>query len=360
MNIPAGKFMNQIIQAHTERVNSVKATPNGEYILSAGNDKIIQSWRVNDYVRRHVFRGHFEAVNSVAITPDSRFFISGSRDCTLKLWDLQKGECVRTFEGHSDSVNTVAVSSKGAYVLSGSSDCELRKWNILTGECLQIYKGHPACRDRDGLNSLIRSSNSEFSYHNYIGHLDISTTYSQEDFTFFGHADPVTAVAISPDDRFVLSGSKDNTLRLWHSETGKCLWIFGGRHGGTHFGVMDLVITSNGKFVISVAETVQSWRLTNRRFRRLFWGLMNEKPFRRFKGTKGSLGKMTMMPNGKRIAVIEKDGRLVGIYSIRRGKLLRHLEVSSDRAGAIAPTPDGRLLVAGCVSGALHIRELSR
>jgi WD40 repeat protein len=335
-------------------------TPNGKFILSASNDKIVQLWQSKDLACRHVFQGHSDAVNCVAVTPDSRFFISGSRDCTLKLWDLKNGDCLRTLKGHSDAVNSVAISSEGAYAVSGSSDHDLRKWNIRTGECLQVFKGHPACEDRDGLNSLIRSSNSGFSYHNYIGHLDVSTTFSQEDFTFFGHADPVTAVALSPDDRFVLSGSEDNTLRLWQTKTGKCLWIFGGRHGGTCFGVIAMVITPNGKFVISASEAIQSWRLTNRKFRRLFWGFMNEKPYRQFKGTKGMLGDMTVMPNGKHIAVIENNGKFIGIYAIKTSKLLRHIEVSADQAGTIAIAPDGRLLVAGCMSGAIHTWKLSQ
>jgi WD40 repeat protein len=33
--------------------------------------------------------------------------------------------------------------------------------------------------------------------------------------TFFGHEEPVNSVAFSSDGRTALSGSKDDTLRLW-------------------------------------------------------------------------------------------------------------------------------------------------
>jgi WD40 repeat protein len=37
----------------------------------------------------------------------------------------------------------------------------------------------------------------------------------QETRTFVGHSSTVLSVAASPDGRFALSGSGDNTLKLW-------------------------------------------------------------------------------------------------------------------------------------------------
>jgi len=351
--------MIQIIQGHNDRINSVAVTPDGKFILSASNDRTVRLWRAEDATCIQIFRGHSNRVNIIAVTPDSQFIVSGSKDCTLKLWNLQNGDCLRTFKGHSDTVNTVAISVDGSYAVSGSSDCDLRRWDIRTGECLQIFKGHPACGDRDGLNSLIRSSNSEFSYHDFIGNLGFAKTYNEDDFNFFGHADPVTVVALSPNGRFLLSGSEDNTLRLWNIKTGECFWIFGGHNGGAKFGVHNMAVTPNGKYVISASETLQSWRLTQKKFRRLLWGIMSERPYRMFKRTNGMLGDIAITPAGKHIAVIENDGGRIGIYKIRSGNLLRSVENSSDRASAIAVTPDGRLIVAGSISGVIRTWELS-
>ena len=50
--------------------------------------------------------------------------------------------------------------------------------------------------------------------------------------TFVGHSREVTSVAFSPDNgQSVLTGSRDNTAKLWNANTGECLRIFGGHSG---------------------------------------------------------------------------------------------------------------------------------
>ena len=65
--------------------------------------------------------------------------------------------------------------------------------------------------------------------------------------TFTGHSDCVNAVAITPDGRHALSGSWDNTLKLWDLETGKELQTFTGHSGD----VVTVAITPDGQRAVS-------------------------------------------------------------------------------------------------------------
>jgi Tfp pilus assembly protein PilF len=76
---------------------------------------------------------------------------------------------------------------------------------------------------------------------------------------FIGHADAVTAVSLSSDGKRVLTGSGDNTAKLWDAETGKVLRDFIG-----HASYVEAVsLSSDGKRVLTGSRdnTAKWWCL---------------------------------------------------------------------------------------------------
>lgn len=65
-----------------------------------------------------------------------------------------------------------------------------------------------------------------------------------------GHLSGVLVFAVSPDERFVASGSYDQTIRVWDTETWSCVKILKG-HGG---GIKCLAFTRDGSMLLSAAS----------------------------------------------------------------------------------------------------------
>ncbi|MEH2396959.1 WD40 repeat domain-containing protein [Nostoc sp.] len=85
--------------------------------------------------------GHSNSVNAVVVTPNGQQVISASSDYTLKVWNLATGEEQFTLNGHSDSVYAVVVTPNGQQVISASSDYTLKVWNLATGEVIATFTG---------------------------------------------------------------------------------------------------------------------------------------------------------------------------------------------------------------------------
>jgi hypothetical protein len=76
---------------------------------------------------------------------------------------------------------------------------------------------------------------------------------------FEGHTDKVMSVSLSADGRWALSGSCDQTLRLWDISTGQCVRVFDGHRGD----VMSVSLSADGRWALSGSDdrTLRLWEL---------------------------------------------------------------------------------------------------
>jgi WD40 repeat protein len=75
-----------------------------------------------------------------------------------------------------------------------------------------------------------------------------------------GHEDEITTVAVI-NDMHVITGSRDNTLRIWHMDKGKCLKVFHGHSDD----ITVVKVTAYGKIAFSASrdQTCRLWYLSS-------------------------------------------------------------------------------------------------
>jgi WD40 repeat protein len=77
--------------------------------------------------------------------------------------------------------------------------------------------------------------------------------------TLEGHGGEVTAVAVTPDGRRAVSGSDDNTLKVWELERGAGLVTLKGHDNW----VNSVAVTSDGRLAVSGSrdKTLKVWQI---------------------------------------------------------------------------------------------------
>jgi WD40 repeat protein/serine/threonine protein kinase len=361
----------QTFKGHKEGVTAIAVTPNGRFIISGSDDNSLRLWDIAMTKCLQTFRGHKEGVTAVAVTPDGHFTVSGSFDRTLRLWKLTTGKCLRTFDGHEKGVTTVATTPDGRFAVSGSEDKTLRLWNLdleapryeatiqvcrqknfgeiqlstkqfrkrmawakaawETGKVATAYKYLTQARTISGYERAPESLALNADIGRILPRKDLQGGWLL--LTLEGHDEEITAVAITPDGRFAMSGSKDSTLRLWELATAKCLRTFKGHEQG----VTAVAVTPDGRFVVSGSED-KTLRL---------WDIATAKCLRIYKGHRLGVTAAAIAPYGQFLVSGSKD-RTLRMWNPATANCLQTFKGHRKDITAVAVTSGKQFIISGC------------
>lgn len=129
LHTDSGKVV-RTLQGHTQAVVCAVFSPNGEQILSAGDDRALRLWETSTGKLIRVFRGHERGVKSVVFRLDGRYALSGGSDATLRLWDVSTGKEIKAFRKHKQPLVAGAFLAGGRQTLSVSRDAAVQLWSI--------------------------------------------------------------------------------------------------------------------------------------------------------------------------------------------------------------------------------------
>lgn len=199
---------------HEQDIYSLDFTRNGAMIVSGSGDKTVRIWNMATQQQEHKMEIE-DGVTTVALSRDGRYLAAGSLDHGVRVWKLDDYSLMDNLtgdeHGHTDSVYSVAFAPDGNHVVSGSLDKTIKIWDITIpghGRCIQTFTGHNV-----SLKPAIER-----------GVVMVANVMLQ---------DFVLSVALTPDGRFVMSGSKDRGVQFWDVQTGNAqLMLQGHKNSG--------------------------------------------------------------------------------------------------------------------------------
>jgi len=301
------------IQGHTDRIQSVSVSADGQHAVSGGDDKKVKLWDItggtfkknlnkdwlsdNPEISPLPFEFGSTSVLCLCISPDGRTLLSGGLGNKIRMWKFPSGEDYKILGWHRSYVNALCISPDGKFALSSSSDGTIKLWDISTGKCVRTIKGH------------------------YKG---------------------VVAVCMSPDGRFALSGNWGNSLDLWELSSGRCLRTFLALPDSSNIhtapdGVIPTVssvcISPDGRFAVS-GGVLKLWDLTSGECVRTFecnglWSTC-----------------VCISPDGKFVISGNADNT-IRIWEVSSGKCLKVLNGHTDWVSSVSLTADGKYLLSG-------------
>ena len=281
-----GEF-ERTLKGHTKSVHCVQWDPRREqgdgvgYLVSCSSDLTIKVWDPqNEYTCIKTLHGHDHAVSSICFLPGNGpvRIASASRDRTIRIWELNTGYCVRTLFGHAEWVRSVQPSQDGRFLVTGSNDQTVRVWNL----DMVLQPGASGMSGGGGGDGVV-----ELRGHDHVVEcamfIPVEFYPAIRELTGLKTGQPASILSPEPGAKptqatsppasnkkqpdqpgeYVLSGSRDKTLRLFHVPTNRLLHTF---HGHDNW-VRSIAFHTNNKYILSASDdkTVKIWDLATGR-----------------------------------------------------------------------------------------------
>jgi WD40 repeat protein len=342
----------QSFQQHSNGINSIEFSADGQRFLSASVDDTIGVW---DYPSATMIRrlvNHTDDVAGAVWLSETRVFSAG-RDRNMIIWDLQTGSPEQIMTAHSSLPTALALSSDARRAVTGDFQGNLVLWDTaadtLTHRMATSDIPIRAVAHHPTLPQAVAATNT--------GDLifwDLTTRQPLTTITE-AHDSIINDVEYTPDGRYAISAASDCVLRQWDTEDYSLVRTLGagclqeGEILGHERLIWDFAITADGTRALSAGDDgdVVLWDLT----------------------TGESLQRFVDLNNGKRILAIAfaNDGltafatsdTLLFQFNLETGEIIRRFVGHAESIVSIAVSPDNQHIAASDVKRTIIIWDIN-
>jgi len=338
----------------------VTFSPDGSRIATTSWDGKAKVWPVSVLPEILSLEGHDQAVWTLAVSPDGLWLATGSLDQTARIWEIESGRLVWTLPVNSPVVS-VAFDRDGSHLVTVGPDATANVWAIrrdertgdesaTAAEQVLTLSGHEQpvlCVASDPRDRWIATGSKDHTARMW----DARSGHPR--LTLDGHAGWVVAVAFNPDGTRLATASADRTAKVWDAETGRLLFTLEGHQDW----VLDVRWSPDNQFIATGSQdrTARLWEAATGRC--LFASLG---------GHTDGVSSVAFSPDSRRLATAEGGtetqrhydrGFSVGLWDVATGQNLLRFKAHDNVVRAVRFSPDGTRLITGSVDYTARVRH---
>lgn len=190
----------------------------GDWIALASSNLgqlLVWEWQSEQYIMKQ--QGHSTEMNCVAYSPDGQYVVTGGEDAKVKVWNVSNGFCFVTFSEHTSAVTALEFSLSKKFLVSASLDGTVRAYDLIRYRNFRTFTSpRPvqfSCLALDYSGELVVAGGRDI-FEIYLWSVKLGRLLE----VLSGHEGPVSSLAFAPvaTSSTLVSGSWDDTIRIWN------------------------------------------------------------------------------------------------------------------------------------------------
>ncbi|MEM7118972.1 MAG: caspase family protein [Chloroflexota bacterium] len=224
-----------VLTGHENRVTDLAFAPDGNWLASSSSDQTVQLWRMmpdGPSLESRVLARRAGSALSVTFSPNSDLLAAALRNNQVRLWAIDEDdpneEPIILPDYAGDGVGDLAFSAAGHLAYTATQNRVLlwqpppagRAFTAVSAQRLVGHKRRVTSIAFAPDGSTLASASEYGKIHLWdltdettVSSTTVSSTAVYE--TLGGHSGPITSLAFAPNGETLLSGSFDNSVRLW-------------------------------------------------------------------------------------------------------------------------------------------------
>jgi WD40 repeat protein/tRNA A-37 threonylcarbamoyl transferase component Bud32 len=341
------------LAGHSMTVQGIRFSFDGKYIATSGLERAVKIWSVATPLAFVSLEPHSQPVWTAAFSPDGCRVATGSLDQTARIWDAGNGELLQTLLVRFPVVS-LAFSHNGHRLATVGPENSACLWIVRPKSEVPGPRSETDNADEEFLRlrghtrAVLAVAWSPDDRWIATGSKDTTARISDANtgalrLSLIGHSKSVQAVAFSPDGNVLATGSADGTARLWSTVSGQCLRVLT-HHAG---GVLSVAFSPTGHLLATGGSdcTARLWDTETGRQVHCLSGHVN------------GVSSVAFSPNGQRLvtapggtdlqASVNREFRIL-FWDVASGHQLFTLHPHDNATYAAAFSADGsKLITAG-------------
>lgn len=218
----------QVIDNNGKGVGALAVDPDGERLAYGTADGRVSLWSFRLGRAIPFDFQHEKPVTVLAFSPDNHWLVSGDTGGSLVLHGIFSQKRIPISVQDGGALRSIIFLNQRLDMATASDDGNIRLWEHGKHQCRQVIEAH-----RKPIIRLAASQDSKFLV---SGAKDLTVKVWKSSGmlhnSFQAHEEPLTSVLILPEKRDIITGCVDDTIKVWDSEDNSCRLILDGRGNG--------------------------------------------------------------------------------------------------------------------------------